>query len=438
MQNIQINKIISTFFSFLILASFFLGFTLNENSAGAGADTAELGDLKNVWNNLELFINNSIIDAINYTGSLDQTVYKSSRAPLVYIFHKIFNPFTENISEFRKSVFVFSLLGPLLFYLCLKQKFKSTQNSLLVLISLLILLSPYFRTSAFWGGEENFGIIAALFSYLLLKLFLKEKDNYFKKKILLFLTILISSICVYFDQKLLLIPGICFFYILSSEKKFLLKISSFLIYFLFALPFIYLINLWGGIIPSSDASYRLGQIKLSHIGYTITMLAFYLFPILFFFKNKFINPFDNFLKKKENIYLSFLFFFYILLLLLSYDINQEIDLGKGYIFKISILVFNNSLYQSIFLYSAFFISWLVLIFFEQRSIINNLIIIYFMLMSIFTWPLLQEYFDPLIFILAFTFLDFKLKINYKNSYFLFAYFGIFLTGCNIYYYNLLT
>ena len=61
-----------------------------------------------------------------------------------------------------------------------------------------------------------------------------------------------------------------------------------------------------------------------------------------------------------------------------------------------------------------------------------------MLMSIFTWPLLQEYFDPLIFILAFTFLDFKLKINYKNSYFLFAYFGIFLTGCNIYYYNLLT
>ena len=136
----------------------------------------------------------------------------------------------------------------------------------MVLISLLILLSPYFRTSAFWGGEENFGIIAALFSYLLLKLFLKEKDNYFKKKILLFLTILISSICVYFDQKLLLIPGICFFYILSSEKKFLLKISSFLIYFLFALPFIYLINLWGGIIPSSDASYRLGQIKLSHFG----------------------------------------------------------------------------------------------------------------------------------------------------------------------------
>ena len=206
--------------------AFCLGFYLDENSAGSGADKAELGDLENTWNNLELFLNNSIMDGVNATSSLDQTIYKSSRTPLVYIFHKIFNPFTDSIDSFRRSVFFFSLLGPIIFFFCLKQRFRSTKDSYLILISSLILLSPYFRTSAFWGNEENFGIIAALLSYLFLQLFLNENRYHFRKIFLLTLTIIISSISVYFDHKLLLIPIICYFYILMAKDSLSIKVFS--------------------------------------------------------------------------------------------------------------------------------------------------------------------------------------------------------------------
>ena len=115
MQDNHVSNNIPILLSSLVLISYFLGFYLDENSAGSGADTAELGDLVNTWNNLELFLSNSIMDGVNATSSLDQTVYKSSRTPLVYIFHKIFNPFTDSIDSFRKSVFFF-LYWVLLFF----------------------------------------------------------------------------------------------------------------------------------------------------------------------------------------------------------------------------------------------------------------------------------------------------------------------------------
>ena len=60
---------------------------------------------------------------------------------------------------YRRSVFVVSLTTPFLFYFCLKQKFKEIDGLLLFLISSVVLLSPYYRTSAYWGLEENYGLI---------------------------------------------------------------------------------------------------------------------------------------------------------------------------------------------------------------------------------------------------------------------------------------
>ena len=61
------------------------------------------------------------------------------------------------------------------------------------------------------------------------------------------------------------------------------------------------------------------------------------------------------------------------------------------------------------------------------------ILAYFLLLSIIIWPIFQEYFDPLILILAFTFFSSKIYLNYKNSIMLFIYLLIFLGGINVYY-----
>ena len=126
-----------------------------------------------------------------------------------YILHAYLNPFVENKVSFFRSVFIISLTGPILFYFCLKQKFKGHDNLLLILVSSILFLSPYFRTSSYWGLEENFSIISLLFAFLFFDKFLSNHDE-MKDKYLLFLTILFSSLCLYFDQKFIIIPVICF------------------------------------------------------------------------------------------------------------------------------------------------------------------------------------------------------------------------------------
>ena len=89
-------KFVSLVLIFLSISSFFIGFIYGENSAGAGS---LLGDFPLLWKNLQTFLNNDFATAIGYTTNLDHENYQSSRTPLLYIFHKLFNPFVDNFSE---------------------------------------------------------------------------------------------------------------------------------------------------------------------------------------------------------------------------------------------------------------------------------------------------------------------------------------------------
>ena len=51
---------------------------------------------------------------------------------------------------------------PTLFYFSLLSKFKSEKKIYLLALSSIIFLSPYFRTSAIWGLEENLGILCVV------------------------------------------------------------------------------------------------------------------------------------------------------------------------------------------------------------------------------------------------------------------------------------
>jgi len=435
-------KFFSIFLILLSILSFFIGFIYGENSAGAGGFR---GDFQNTWGNLQLFLNNDITTALSITANADQNVFVSARTPLIYILHKLFNPFVENKIIFIRSVFVISLSLPFLFYLCLKEKFKEKENLLLILISSIVLLSPYFRTSAFWAGEENFGLISLLISFIFLNKFLSNNKNIFKDYYLLFLTVFFSSITLYFDQKLAIIPLICFFLIIFSKKSPKLKFFSTFLYFIFSLPYIYLIILWGNIIPSRDALVRgtANQFFFDNLGYLSTIVAFYLFPLLLYKGDNLIKLFKNFFIEKKNYYLISLFFIYLFYLLIFHDYTREVypgynaTLGGGFIHKIAILLFEENYIQKLFIYFSFFISWIIILIYVNNNFKDKLIIFYFLLFSIITWPIFQEYFDPLIILMAFTFFNSKLFINYKNSIILFFYLSILLIFSNIYYYNLL-
>ena len=159
MQKYTLNAL-----SILIYLSYFLGFFFDENSIGSGGYNS---DLTWIWNNFEIFKNYSLIEAIKS----DQ--FFGNRTPLLYILNIIFNPYIDNIDHYRASIFFLSLSGPIIFYLCLKDKFKNTDKNILFLISSSLLLSPFYRTTAIWGMEINYGIITSLISIYFL-----NKINY--------------------------------------------------------------------------------------------------------------------------------------------------------------------------------------------------------------------------------------------------------------------
>ena len=419
---------------FLLLISFsiflyFFGFWINENSAGGGE-----GDFQNTWRNLQTFKDNNLMNALKITSMADSSTFQSSRIPGVYIFHKFFNPFTENALQFRLSVFLFSFLVPISFFYALKINLKKTKPILIALIASLIFLSPYFRTSAIWGNEENFGLLTLILSYIFLQSFLKEKKSP-KRFIYLNLICIFSSLCIYFDQKLAFVPGICFLIILLNSSYNFEKLYLIFLYILFSLPIIYLFNLWGGIMPPVDAESRgilQGKLYFQHIGYSMSIISFYLLPLIFLINKFFKENYKNLLSRK-------LIWFYALMVLYSiyfiffYEIENEIYLGKGVFFKLSQILFENPYIQKIFLSVIFIVSSLILFFTAQNKHENVLIFLFLIVTSIIYWPVLQEYFDPLILILFFTFLKVKIKIDNKIISLIYFFFLTFYSFSFFYY-----
>ena len=240
-MNINIKNNLIIFFTFLIYISFVLGFCFNENSIGSGGYDGDLGWM---WKNFTIYKSNDLWTSIHHPD------FFGNRTPLLYILHILFNPFIFNIDSYRITVFCISFISPLIFYICLRQKFKNIDKTILFFISSFILLSPFYRTSAYWGMEIQYGIICMLASIFFLNYALDNNINS-KLKLYFLLTLLtfFSSLCLYFDQKLLIIPFIVLFEIIRSKINFKFKIFSLINYFIFGIPFLYLIIMWNGIVP---------------------------------------------------------------------------------------------------------------------------------------------------------------------------------------------
>ncbi len=415
---------------FLSIFSYAIGFTFDENSAGGG-----VADFNNTWRNLQMFESNDLLTALHLTASNDSAIFQSSRIPGVYIFHKYFNPFTNNAEEFRLSVTFFSLLIPIFFFKALTLKFSKIRKIDLALLASLIFLSPYYRTSAYWGNEENFGILMVIFSYIFLKLYFNSKtikSNFFH---LTFLG-LFSSLCIYFDQKLAFIPLVCLFLVLNDKRHNFEKTYLCIVYFIFSLPILYLFNLWGGILPPIDAVSRdmsLKNYNFQHLGYSLSIIFFYILPFYLFFERGFnYKNFSN-LKRDYNQIIYLLLILYFIYFIFIYNFADELTFGNGVFFKLSSIIFQNEIFRKIFLSSIFFIAAISISQMVDKDYMGRFILLFIIFSSIIYKPVLQEYFDPLIIILAFSFISINASIKTKGLVICYLYFLFFLIFSNFYY-----
>tara|TARA_B100001093_G_scaffold63804_1_gene53717 strand:- start:736 stop:1365 length:630 start_codon:yes stop_codon:yes gene_type:complete len=208
-----------------------------------------------------------------------------------------------------------------------------------------------------------------------------------------------------------------------------------------SLPVLYLLYIWGGLLPPMDQLGRdvhLGKFNFQHLGYALSIILFYVFPfILCSFDIKKVKQLIIFKDNSEKLIFCFILF-YLIYFIFFYDISNDIMLGKGVFYKLSILITKNIFYQKIILAIFILLAFKVIMFFFEKNFLNFFALSFFSFTPILYRPILQEYYDPIILILILTFFNTKFLITYKNLIILFIYFSSFLVFANYYYAEILS
>ena len=209
-KNQQICLYLLCFFSLII------SLIMEENSSGGSR--------------LDNEITRQFVDKFSINFSYGIKYFVNSGQVQSPVFYIIVSYFEKILGEFfLKYFYLFiSALVPLIFYTSLKKKFQNVDKNYLFLISLIIFLSPFFRSSTVWMTTDN---LAILFYILSISKYLSLKKNNSTKNIILCLIYL--SLAVYIRQYYIiffLFFFIKFFSILSLKKLFSFLLFEILIF----------------------------------------------------------------------------------------------------------------------------------------------------------------------------------------------------------------
>lgn len=414
------KKIFSIIFLLLTIISFFVGFFLRENSAGGG-----FTDSVWEWNNY-LFLKK------DFSLFLTKDYY-AGRFPFYHFLNIKLNPFINNNKDFINFNFLYSFFVPIFFYIALKKNFIQLANYKIYLIVTIILLNPYFRTSSYWGLQENLAYIFLFLSFIFF-----SSNNFIIKK---YFTTFFSFLAFYADQKFLILPIVYFFYFLNVKNlKFKYLIWLFLnnirlisFNFILIIPAIFIFYLWGFKI-SGPAAQTLSLRPQNFLSF-MQIVSIALFPLIILRKG-IINNIKIIIKKN---------FFYIILFVIFYFViryfffSGEAPFGGGWGYKIfKILKIHNAPFSEFFYFLISLFSFLLILFFFnfiKLNLINMMIFFYFSALAIFIPTIFQEYFDPLFFLLIIFLIDKKFftNLSFLRLIVVNIYYCIFLISCIIYY-----
>ena len=424
------NFLIKIVFIVLTIISFFAGFFFRENSAGGG----EADFYSHTWPVIQSF-KKDFLYTIEHYGTFNEGSY-----PLFHIINAYINPFSNNEINFQFSITIISFFIFIIFAFTLKKNFSNISFVDIFFTSSVLLILPFFRTSAFWGLTENFGW---LFLILSIYFFLKFKDKVDKvptnKDLLNVVFFCFISACgIYSRQTLVFFPIFYLLYLIFNNVNKKVFLTSIISYAIFSIPGFFLLFTWGGlydvneVLPYMHDAFSYKHV-LKNIPFITSFVAFYLLPILFIelINEGSRNFFNKYLK-------SFFVIFILYLILAQFDLLKylgEYSLSGGVVLKINHLIQPQN-YYLLLMFSALGLSILLRII--KEDVKNNLIILLpSLIIYCFAALLYQEYVEPLIIIIFFLIVKTELhKIFFKKIFIsnviLILYFSVYLTG-SIYY-----
>ena len=334
--------------------------------------------------------------------------------------------FIANLNSFLGERFVsylyliISSCIPFVFYNVLKKNFSEKSYDTLFFLSLIIFLSPYFRSSTVWITTDNLALLFFLFS---INSFLNTRcyqHNYLRNTFLCFFFLVLAS---YIRQSYALF-FIFYFILIQSNLKLIENFYVLMFNFLLSIPaliWVFFIFKFEGV----QTGYYWASDYLINILIFTSLFFFYFFP---FILNKYSYSDLNkkFSQKKLLLFLTLLAF----LVLVFYDI-PELSHGGGVFYKISKITNLNFII-------LFSLMGLIILFCLNDLGVKNYLIY---LILIFSFPFIhvyQKYYDPLIFIVILSLIDSKfirdlIENNKINIHLVFIYFALFLIASNLYY-----
>ena len=374
------NKEYRKYFFFIFLyGSLIVGYVFNENALGGSINDYSAHKIISQKFSANFF---STLFSFDKEGT--------RHSPLLLIILSFFEKLEINDHIIRIINIHFLLLIILFFYKTLRIKFKNFNTFTLYLISLLLFLSPTYRSLSIWPDSRLYGLLFFIISIYFYLKFINEKNKNKKFKLAL-LNSFFLCVASYFS------PNFCLFVIFFLSSFFnYYKISKYFftiiifnfflslpaIYYIFILKIFFFLNS----VSTAGETLHIAFNPTNKIILVSSIILFHYIPFFFVTKNKYL------IQKKYLIILGIVFS--ICVQFFDYRINYT---GGGIIYKLSNILFNNN-------YVLYFFSFLgfLLIFNLCFKKFNNLLLIFLIILGNPQLEIYHKYYDPMLLIIFFT------------------------------------
>ncbi len=404
----------------IFLITLFFSYILKFDISNGGSSR----DLYYHWNYIEA-LRDDISILLEYNHSYKRTF--SQHYPLHHIIISRFDFLSMSQENYLNFYFLFSLILPILFFICLNNRFPEIDIKKKIFISSLIYFLPNFQASAIWGNSH----ISSLIFFLLSIFFMIniEKDSKKKIKQNIFFVVFFMACAAYIRQYYVI-----FFPFLFLNIIFLTRLKNIILFCLLSLILCIpgVLFFYNNPILFQGLTGHYTDFK-SSILVVLSILFLYLIP---FFISSFKDNWSELssLFKDKKFLLIFLIFL-ILFLFIIFNFNYNGYLGGGFFFKISKVFIGNNV---LFFASAF--GGMILSFYFFKNRIQEIFLLLIICTSFSTgYSIFQKYFEPMILIILFLFLqkDFVKRIFNFNVHILFFYFLFYWVSYFIYSANLI-
>ena len=383
---INLETVVFSAILLIVVISFFLGFLMGEDSIGG----ARFDFYKFHWPIIERFSTTS--------WSMAVADYPSATNPLLYMLASL-SPFHNDPDTYRGMAFAIAFLTwPLLSWAYHRRYSKYGIDWLWSSFGAsAILVSPSFRSSAIWGTTDYLPFVLCAGTSLLLSRFqdLEGREARPIGPLSLITVAVVSSCAFYVRQFYAFVPAIAAYLVIRRTRTSPFVVLS--VFFLAALPEVFLIFLWKGLNP--PRFHRQFHPAMTNVLTVGAIIGFLSTPLIIGCIRRSLG---DVLPEWWGLRSTVIAFAGLLILMFALGATSWPEAGGGIVVKAGVRM---GALGTPFILTASYLGLLAATFFSMRSPTNALLAGAFVLPFFLAFPTYQHYLEPSLAIALFLFAD---------------------------------